>query len=259
MRGLFLIALGVAAWLIYKLYLRQLLAQGRAGRVKLALITAGFVLLALALTGRAPAVFALLGAALTQAMRFWPLLVRFAPGLMRQLGIGNPLRGGNAGPGTSQVRTATVSMTLDHASGQMDGEVLRGAFAGRALSSLAASELAALMNECRASDAEALRLLEAYVARERAAEFDGTTAGGADESSERSRGGGGRDDGEMDVREAAEVLGVAPEADRDAIVAAHRTLMGRLHPDKGGSDYLATKVNAARRVLLDALGETRGG
>ena len=264
MRVLFLIALGVAAYLVYKLYLRQLLSQGTAGRVKLGLIVVGFLFLALALTGRAPAVFALVGALMTQALRFWPLLVRFAPGLARHLGAGNPFVRGASKAGTSQVRTPTILMTLEHASGQMDGEVLDGEFAGRHLSALGASELVRLHAHCRANDAEALRLLEAYVARERAAEFEnaeelgGASAGsGGHDGAGGGTGGGGsgghRSGGRMDVVEAAEVLGLPPDADREAIIAAHRTLMSRLHPDKGGSDYLATKVNAARAVLLDAL------
>jgi len=262
MRLLFLLALGVAGYIVYKLYLRQLLTQGTAGRVKIGLVVLGFVFLGLAVTGRAPAVFALVGALMTQTLRFLPLIVRFAPGLAKHLGMGNPFVRGTSTPGTSQVRTRTILMTLEHGSGRMDGDVLEGEFAGRALSALVAGELVRLHAHCRAEDAEALRLLEAYVARERSAEFEnaedlrGAAGAGGTGGSEGARdGAGARNDGRMDVSEAAEVLGLPAEADRDAIIAAHRTLMSRLHPDKGGSDYLATKVNAARAVLLEAIEE----
>lgn len=253
MRMLFLLALGAAGYLLYKMYLRQLLAQGTAGRIKIGLIVLGFVFLALAVTGRAPALFAVIGAVMTQAMRFWPLLIRFAPGLKRYLdgSSGNPFA---SGPRTSQVKSATLAMTLDHESGTMNGKVLGGEFVGSLLADLTAGELVRLHAYCRTNDLDALRLLEAYVARERSAEFDnaeelGGAAGGASSHGEN----GSPSSGDMSVQEAREVLGVADGANREAIVTAHRTLMSRLHPDKGGSDYLASKVNLARKVLLEEL------
>jgi DnaJ-domain-containing protein 1 len=57
----------------------------------------------------------------------------------------------------------------------------------------------------------------------------------------------------MDGDEARRVLGVAPGADADAIRAAHRRLVARVHPDQGGSAELAGRVNAARDILLAEL------
>lgn len=56
--------------------------------------------------------------------------------------------------------------------------------------------------------------------------------------------------GDMSPQEAARLFGVSPAADRAAILAAHRRLIARVHPDKGGSAELASRVNQARDILL---------
>jgi DnaJ-class molecular chaperone len=106
-----------------------------------------------------------------------------------------------------------------------------------------------LLRECRAEDEEGARLLEAYLDRthpEWRDELAGERAGGGGSS-----GGGARPaSGDMTVEEAYAILGLSAGADAEAIREAHRRLMVKLHPDHGGSDYLATKINRARDVLL---------
>jgi hypothetical protein len=155
-----------------------------------------------------------------------------------------------AGGQTSTVTTAFLRMTLDHDTGRMEGTILRGGFAGMRLDELGPADLLALLRECRAEDDEGARLLEAYLDRVRPDWRDelGGARSGAGGS---GRTGGARPaGGDMTVEEAYAILGLSPGADAEAIKEAHRRLMVKLHPDHGGSDYLATKINRARDVLL---------
>ena len=70
---------------------------------------------------------------------------------------------------------------------------------------------------------------------------------GPESSSQSSPGAGDR----MDRHEAYQVLGLRPDASREEIRAAHRRLIQRVHPDHGGSSYLAARINQARDVLLN--------
>lgn len=247
----FLIVIAAIGWLLYTLYLKQLLNQGKAGQFKLFIIVLGLIFLALAVTGRAPALFAFLGAAMTLLMRYAPLVIRFAPFLKRFLGGSGAFSGSTgraAGAGASTVSTATLTMTLDQASGAISGEVNAGDFAGRQISSLSLAELQALYQYCSDHDAEALRLLQAYITRERSAEWQQATGGGPDDQPGNSA---GKASAAMTLAEARQILGLGTEYTRKTVMSAHRSLMGRFHPDKGGNDYLATKINTARDILLD--------
>lgn len=150
---------------------------------------------------------------------------------------------------SSRVETLYLRMTLDHDSGTMDGEVLHGPYRGRTLDSLAPAEASALLDDCRQQDPQSAAVLEAWLDRahpdwrERFAADAGGRSGGA-----HSSGGGGG--GAMTREEAYEILGLSPGASAEQIKEAHRRLMMGVHPDLGGSTYLAAKINQAKDLLL---------
>jgi len=187
----------------------------------------------LAISGR-------LAALLMPLAMLMPLLIRVRSVLDRY----RPPSGGQ----TSTVATPFLRMTLDHDTGSMSGTILRGRFSGMRVEELSSADLLALLRECRAEDEEGARLLEAYLDRvhpDWRDELAGERAsGGTGGSGARSA------SGDMTVEEAYAILGLSPGADAEAIKEAHRRLMVKLHPDHGGSDYLATKINRARDVLL---------
>jgi hypothetical protein len=187
----------------------------------------------LAVSGRLAALLMPLAMLMPALIRVRSLLDRFRP---------------PSGGQTSTVATPFLRMTLDHDTGSMTGTILRGRFSGMRIEELGSADLLALLRECRAEDEEGARLLEAYLDRfqpDWRDELAGDRAGGG------GSGGGARPaSGDVTVEEAYAILGLAPGADAEAIKEAHRRLMVKLHPDHGGSDYLATKINRARDVLL---------
>jgi len=152
------------------------------------------------------------------------------------------LRGPAAGRSTN-AETPFLRMTLDHDTGNMTGTVLQGRFNGMRLDELSPPELLALLRECRAADDEGARLLEAYLDRVRSSWHD-------EMAGDHPRDAAPPSGADVTVEEAYAILGLAPGADAAAIKAAHHRLMLQLHPDHGGTDYLAGKINRARDVLL---------
>lgn len=224
-------------------------ARRRVTHRNAALLALGGVLVVLALTGRAHWLFGLLGGLL-------PFVRRLAMGLLQVKAmswLGGLMSGGSASPGragatgqTSEVATTMLRMTLDHASGRIGGEVLQGRYAGRRLEALDFDDLLALLRECRTGDPQGAALLESYLEREHAERWEAASTPGHEETAPPPS-------IDFSEAEARQILGVAEDADVEAIREAHRRLIQRLHPDRGGSPYLAAQINRAKDLLLDAL------
>ncbi|ODA68354.1 Chaperone protein DnaJ [Methyloligella halotolerans] len=179
----------------------------------------------------------------------------FGPGGMGGLGGGYGPGRQRAGGQKSFVRTAHLEMELDHGTGRVDGRVVSGKFAGRALSDLQTQELKELVAELQHGDPQEAALIEAYLNQRSPGWQDGAGAGAGYSRYGAGNGTGGagrrsRSSGSMSIDEAYEVLGVARSATVEEIRKAHRHLMKKVHPDQGGSTYLAARINEAKEVLL---------
>jgi DnaJ domain len=160
-------------------------------------------------------------------------------------GSGNPW-GGTGGtqksPGqTSRITTEHLEVELDHDTGEIRGRVLKGFFAGRELEHLSPFEMAHLWQDCRFADPQSAQILEAYLER---------THPSWREDMARAEGEGTVGDGKMTRAQALDILGLKEGASEDDIRRAHRDLMMKMHPDRGGSTFLAAKINEAKEVLL---------
>ncbi len=146
---------------------------------------------------------------------------------------------GAANDDTSQVETRFFRMVLNHGSGDMDGEILEGSFQGKWLNELGEVDLLSLLEDCRDVDEQSAVVLQAYLDR-LYPDWHRNDGGGRPHSS----------DDAMDRAAALDVLGLTEGATEAEIKEAHHRLMAGLHPDHGGSTYLASKINQAKDFLL---------
>lgn len=234
---LIFIVVSVVAWIWVR---NQAPSQRNAAILKLALVAGIGIVVVLAVTGRLHFLFA--GLAF-----LYPLLRRLLPSLLRG-GIGGTVGGANAKPGNqSHVSSDILEMTLDHDSGTMNGKIIKGPMEGRELADLGENEFLELLRYCREQDEDSARLLETYLDRRFGDSWraDYEAAAGGTESGERGSAGG-----PLTESEALDILGLESGASREEIIKAHRRMMQKLHPDHGGSNYLAARINEAKECLL---------
>ncbi len=256
---LLLLIAGIAFVILRSLLAGRNITNRQFGVIYVATLL-GIVLLYLGMSGRLPWLLGLLGAAL-------PFIAKRLPWIVRIIGLrsvwqwlrnvhphsGGPSSGSSTrGPGqTSSLNTRFFAMVLDHDTGNMDGEILEGPNKGAKLSELSLSELLALLSLVN-SDPDSESVLRAYLDREHP---DWTEHGQQQETHHDGAQSEHPSDVNLTVRQAYEILGIEPGANKDEVKDAHRRLMQRVHPDRGGSAYLAARINEAKKVLLAHLGD----
>ena len=140
----------------------------------------------------------------------------------------------------SQFRTKSLLMEINFANRAMDGEVLDGEFSGQRLSQLSDEQLKQLSESLRSADRESFVLLQAYLMRN----------GGSGDEQFQQENSSSASFSACSNEEALQILGLESGASKEDIIKAHKRLVQRLHPDRGGSDYLAAKINAAKDQLI---------
>ncbi len=236
-----LITVPIITFLVLKKILEKKKFSSKQFQIIYVLCLLGLAILFLAFTGRLHPIFALLGAAL-------PFVVRIVGLFMRGAQLASVFRNASRLFGSttstprdsSEIKTSFIHMKLEHATGSMDGQILQGQHEGKKISGLSIEEIKEILIEIE-SDSDSVNLMHAYLERERP-EWE---EGAEDTSSKPSA----TFSSEMSEQQALEILGLSQGASKREIVAAHKRLMQGVHPDRGGSTFLAAKINAAKDLL----------
>lgn len=242
-RLLFLLVIATAL----VLFLRWLFRQPPKVYWRWTVILVALLLLLLVATGRAHWLAAVFAAILPFVRTILGMLGHL-PFLKRVLGGVGAAQSTDA-PGseqTSTVQSRYIRMTLAHESGDIDGDVLEGQFKGRTLRQMELEALLQLLVECQ-PDEESVALLQAYLDRVYAGSWRQQAGDRADEPGQQQT---SSRSGAMPHDEALQILGLSPDASDKDIIEAHRRLIQKVHPDRGGSAYLAAKINLAKDTLL---------
>jgi hypothetical protein len=231
-----LLAIAAAAIAIYYLWRVRSMPphKQRSGYIKFLLGLMIALVVVLTLTGRMHWV----GAAITGAFVF---LRQILPWIIRALPFLNKLREQNTQSGESSIQTNHLSATLDHGSGHIDGEIIEGPHKGWLLSELSIMQLEDLLTHYQTEDEESAELLEAYIDQRRQQ---------ADQNTEQQRTANRAASDQSARAEALAILGLDEGSTEEEVVSAHRSLIQKLHPDRGGNDFLAAKINQAKDILL---------
>ena len=211
-----------------------------------ALIIVAALLMVMALTGKLHWLFGLLAGLMPFAQRLFALL----RGYQMFKNMAGQFQKKTTTPQQSTITTTLLKMTLDHDSGELSGIVLNGQFRGQQLNDMPLEMLTTLLADCRVQDEESTTLLETYLDRrfgEQWREQFEQPAGSQSHHQYQS------DSANMAINEAYEILGLSADATTEDVKTAHKRLIQKLHPDRGGSAYLATKINKAKEILMDHL------
>ncbi|MEH6649744.1 MAG: DnaJ domain-containing protein [Motiliproteus sp.] len=225
-------------------FLHRAPQRGKRFLLQLLLVVVALLALWLAMTGRLHWLVALFSSLLPFGRRLLPLLFP----LFRWWRGRNPSQPQSTPGQQSAIETAWLTMTLDHDSGEISGVIRNGPFSGSQLQQLSDQQLIDLYQLCISKDPQALKLLDSYIDRHRP--HMASNNGSSEQQHEQHNDGTAQSSTDLSKEEAYQVLGLEPGASESEIIKAHKRMMQKVHPDRGGSNYLAAKINQAKQRLL---------
>ncbi len=209
------------------------------------------LLLFLIVTGRLHWIIALIGGLLPLARKLLPLLRSFATfkHLFQQYqqrpwqqSKSSTHSNVSSPPPTSEVTSAYLQMTLDHETGLLAGKVLQGQYQGHSLADISLLNLQEFFTELQNIDQDSAALLASYLTQTYGDQWQQTAQDHQPSDT--------NNNSTMSPQQAYEILGLQPGADEAQIKQAHHRLIQKIHPDRGGSSYLAAQINLAKDLLL---------
>lgn len=184
----------------------------------------GIALLVLVVTGRIPWLFALVSAAIPlyrRALAFKGIISFFGKSI-----------------GPTKLTTKWLIVQYDFGNKTLDAQITQGEFEGQRLSQLSDTQLQSLLKQCK-SDLQSRAAVHAFIAMQNSPDPNGQASNQLTPNS-------------LSKQQAYEILGLNEDANEQEIKQAHKRLMQKLHPDRGGSTYLAAQINAAKDTLLNS-------
>ena len=239
---LFLFIAMFVVWYAYRWWKKQDPVAAKKSLLTFGLWGGAAVLILLTLTGRVHWITGAIAALIPLAKASFPYLRRLMPfALQWQKSRASQQR---------QLMGEWLQLTVSPVNGKVDGKVLKGSDKGLALSSLTEAQLKALLTSCLSSDVKSAQLLAVFLQQAYGEQWQSSfTEELSGQHSSQSFNSGAPSDS-LSEKEACEMLGVSSDATKEDINHAYKSLMQKVHPDRGGNDYLSRLVAQAKEVLL---------
>lgn len=141
--------------------------------------------------------------------------------------------------GVASFKTEHLDVKVQVRQGRVTGTVIKGPMEGQALEDLSPEQLQELETYYKDRDTKSYYLVQMC------------RRGGQSSQNNDSNHAHPPPFSQPDREEALQILGLSGSPSREDILAAHRRLINKIHPDRGGSDFLAARVNQARDILLN--------